>query len=165
MMLHTASLSWCLLLEPRTPKKITATVPFGYWNSLSSVLSSSFFLLSSCLSLFFPFLAYQSMKIQQFPVVWFPCGYCNTPGIMVNKIGHVIICIAKQSCFSQPWCVSTKTSLHFLGWLSSGDVWLESKTLVLNAISNTWIIPYVIWGVKLCFTLVSSIVYKPKSNN
>jgi hypothetical protein len=41
MMVQRASLSWCLLLEPRTPKKITATVPFDFWNPLSSGLSSS----------------------------------------------------------------------------------------------------------------------------
>jgi hypothetical protein len=74
MMLRRASLSRCLLMESRTLEKITATVFFGYWNPLSFVLSSSFFLLSSCLSLFFSFLAYRSMKIQQSPIVWFPCG-------------------------------------------------------------------------------------------
>jgi hypothetical protein len=26
---------------------------------------------------------------------------CNTPGVMVTKTGHVIICIAKHSCLSQ----------------------------------------------------------------
>jgi hypothetical protein len=26
---------------------------------------------------------------------------CNTTGVMVTKIGHVIICIAKHSCLSQ----------------------------------------------------------------
>jgi hypothetical protein len=89
---------------------------------------------------------------------------CNTPGVMVTKTSHVIICIAKHSCLSQLWCASTKTSLHFLGWLSSCDVWLESKTLVSNAILNTCIMPYVIWGVKLCFTLVSSVGDKLKCN-
>jgi hypothetical protein len=72
-MLRRASLSCCLLLEPGTPEKITTTIPFGCWNSLSSVLSSSFFLLSSSLSLFFPFHAYRSIKIRQSPIVWFPC--------------------------------------------------------------------------------------------
>jgi hypothetical protein len=37
---------------------------------------------------------------------------CNTPGVMVTKTGHVIICIAKHSCFSQLWCASTKTNLY-----------------------------------------------------
>jgi hypothetical protein len=27
---------------------------------------------------------------------------CNTLGVMVIKTGHVIICIANHSCFSQP---------------------------------------------------------------
>jgi hypothetical protein len=48
-------LSWCLLLELETLEKITATIPFGCCNPLSSMLSSSFFLLSSYLSLFFSF--------------------------------------------------------------------------------------------------------------
>jgi hypothetical protein len=38
-----------------------------------------------------------------------PCP-CNIPGVMVTKISHVIICIAKHPCLSQPWCASTKTS-------------------------------------------------------
>jgi hypothetical protein len=37
---------------------------------------------------------------------------CNTSGVMVTKTGHVIICIAKHSCYSQLCGASTKTKLH-----------------------------------------------------
>jgi hypothetical protein len=47
-----------------------------------------------------------------------------------------------------------KQNLHFLGWLRFGDVWLESKTLVLNVISNTWFMPYILWGVSCVYTSV-----------
>jgi hypothetical protein len=40
---------------------------------------------------------------------------------------------------------------------------LNPKTLVLNDISNTWIMPYVNWGVKLCSTLVSGVGDNPSA--